>query len=32
MTRRQQAALGVLGFETMPVFLPPAPPLRDAAA
>ncbi|MET9833715.1 helicase associated domain-containing protein [Streptomyces sp. NPDC006385] len=32
MTPRQQAGLEALGFQTMPVFLPPAQPLRDAAA
>ncbi|GHA83683.1 hypothetical protein GCM10010330_42620 [Streptomyces tendae] len=32
MTPRQQAGLKALGFETMPVFLPPAQPLRDTAA
>ncbi|MEU0845909.1 Helicase associated domain protein [Streptomyces sp. NPDC005962] len=32
MTPRQQASLKALGFETMPVFLSPAQPLRDAAA
>ncbi|MFI7301262.1 helicase associated domain-containing protein [Streptomyces sp. NPDC050121] len=32
MTPRQQAGLAALGFETMPVFLSSAQPLRETAA